>query len=297
MQARIYGDETKFRRALARYVERADELLDQAIGVRRQMEAMGVDDLVFASLFVGSDWGQEVSRWRTSVIRGLGKYLHEQSEGLLPLTSSWPRDEEGRGVPFLTVVEGEPWLVAARAELSSLQDLMGVRRSIASATPATRFTELRASGLVGEKMIADHEQAMVRHRTPRQLTLAIGSAKEITEAVLRAALDRLGVDWRTGEELTDLMKKWRRAVESVAAPHPESRQKLDQAQAALGNVIRFLAEWRNDFGTGHGKSDYPPGLSTRHARLAIDAAEMSVRFIVLTLDDLQRLPPPTKEPL
>lgn len=296
MQLRIYGDETKFRRALAQYVKRADELLDQAVGVHKRMEAMDADSLVVASLFAGSDWGDAVSRWRTSVIRGLDQYLHEQADGVLPLTSSWPRGDDGRRVTHLGLKEGHPWLEAARSELVALQDSVGVRRAIASHARPARFTELRSSGLVEEKVIADYEKAMLNPRTPRQLSNAIGSSKEITEAVLRAALERLDVGWVKGDGLTALMKKWRQSVDELAPPDPSSRHILDQAQSALGNVVRFLAEWRNDFGTGHGRPQYPPDLRVRHARLATDAAEMSVRFIVLTLDDLQRLPPDLNEP-
>jgi hypothetical protein len=66
---------------------------------------------------------------------------------------------------------------------------------------------------------------------------------------------------------------------------------LDRAQAALASLVTFLAEWRNAYGRGHGRKKYPPGLKPRHARIAAGAVEICIRFIVTTMDDLERLPP------
>lgn len=102
----------------------------------------------------------------------------------------------------------------------------------------------------------------------------------------------MGIAWAKDDGLPKLMKRWRQAVEAVASPDPAGGNILDRAQAALANVVVFLAEWRNAYGRGHGRSKYPPGLQRRHARLAADASETAVRFIVTTMDDLAKLPPP-----
>jgi hypothetical protein len=146
--------------------------------------------------------------------------------------------------------------------------------------------------LVGKKVVNDHAIVLRAPRTPKQLSDAIGSAKELTEATLRAALDRLGSGlYRDGDELPLLMKKWRKEIGTHAPPDPKGAGVLDNAQAALANLVTFLAQWRNKYGSGHGRADYPPGLAARHARLAADAAETCIRFIVTTMDDLQLLPP------
>jgi hypothetical protein len=166
------------------------------------------------------------------------------------------------------------------------------QRDVGKEAPApARFEELHASGLVAEKVINDHAKEMRSPHTPRQLYNAIGSAKELTEAALRAALDRLGMPYGKKDDLPVLMKKWRRTVGPLAPPDPQGQDTLDKAQAALANLVTFLGEWRNAYGRGHGQPKYPPGLKARHARLAADAAETCVRFIVTTMDDLQRLPP------
>jgi hypothetical protein len=100
----------------------------------------------------------------------------------------------------------------------------------------------------------------VSPRTPKQLADAIGAAKELTEATLRGALDRLGEPWTRNDDLQTLMKKWRRRVEDLAPPHVAGREALDRVQGALGNLVTFLATWRNTYGSGHGRPRYPPGL-------------------------------------
>lgn len=64
---------------------------------------------------------------------------------------------------------------------------------MAKASPApARFEELAASGLVSVKVVPYYARVMASSRTAKQRKDAIGSAKEPTEATLRAALDQLG---------------------------------------------------------------------------------------------------------
>lgn len=172
-----------------------------------------------------------------------------------------------------------------------LRDILGVSRRLReAASPSPQFAELRASGLVEPAVVDGYVKDMRDPKTAKQLVNSIGAAKEITEATLRAALDRFDETWDSNDDLRSLMKKWRKRVELIAAPDPLTRETLDQAQAALGNLLTFLAAWRNAYGSGHGRPRYPPKLVLRHARLAVDAAETAVRFIVTTMDDEALLP-------
>jgi Abortive infection C-terminus len=131
---------------------------------------------------------------------------------------------------------------------------------------------------------------------PWQLYNAIGSVKELTDATLRAALDRLGTPYGKKDDLPVLMKKWRRTVGPLALPDLQGRTRSVKRRRQWRNLVTFLGEWWNTYGRGHGQPKYPPGLKARHARLAADAAETCVRFIVTTMDDLQRLPPDGNNP-
>ena len=72
-------------------------------------------------------------------------------------------------------------------------------------------------------MIHDHATEMRAPRTRKQLSNAIGSAKELTEATLRAALDQLGEPYAPSDDLRRLMKKWRTAIGKQAPPGPGRR--------------------------------------------------------------------------
>jgi hypothetical protein len=278
-----------------------EDLLEQAEGVRNRIAALGLAPVTEVTYFTSlqptpafdleSEWGNQLRKELNLVRRTLGPYLQDQFETFLPTAAFVPPDT-GKPRHVIVLENGVLNLRNALKELRHLQDALGVRRNVTPATPAPPgFEELHASGLVDEKMIADHEKAMRSPRTPKQLADAIGSAKELTEATLRAALDRLGVSYRSSDDLAGLMKKWRKAVAQEAGVQPGGDEALDKALAALANVVTFLAEWRNAYGRGHGRPKYPPGLKPRHARIAADAAETCVRFIVTTMDDLERLPP------
>jgi len=290
---RIYGSETRCRTAVARYINGAEELLDRAVGVRNRVAAVtATQNRAFSALLIESEWVDELRRWFNTARRGMSRYLQEQLDEVMPVLALGLPPATGKPRHAVGLENGEPWLRKALEELQEMQAVLGVRRGVAKQAPApARFEELHASGLVGEKVIGDHAKEMLSPRTPKQVYDAIGSAKELTEATLRAALERLGEPYERGDDLPRLMKKWRKAVGELAPPDPAGRETLDKAQAALANLVTFLAEWRNAYGRGHGRPQYPPGLTTRHARLAADAAETCVRFIVTTMDDLELLPP------
>lgn len=298
----VYGDESKCKSAVARYIRSAGDLIDEAKGVRKRLKDAG---LLGEFELLGSGWEERVMSWAGSARRGLRRFLQDQTEDVLPELHSGPPKPapvvappgerpsltRKREVNVLDVAV--PWLESARDELEVLRATLGVRRDVSVAAPRpTLFVELGASGLVAKDVISDYEKEMRDPSTPKQLTQAIGAAKELTEATLRAALDRLlGESSKDRDDLPKLLKTWRQAIETKAPPDVDGKEALDKVQAALGSVVTFLAEWRNPYGGGHGRPHYPKGLSQRHARLAIDAAETCVRFIATTMDDLQLLPP------
>lgn len=304
----IYGDETKARATLARQISRGEELLKQAVGVQRriaQAQARAkarkpasrrpkseprttVSSLLIfrptpVDEVIASAWIGDVRIWSERTARVMGDYLQEQFSDVLPtLAARLPY-----GITKLD--DGKVWLRKAVDELKQVQAGLGVKRAIAPIPAApTQFSELLGSGLVDVKVINDHARSMTNSlRTAKQRSDAIGAAKELTEATLRGALGQLGKPPRSRDNLPTLMKAWRAAI-GQAAPTPSG---ADVLARALNTQIAFLAEWRNRYGRGHGRTKYPAGVRARHARLAIDTAETCIRFIVTTMDDLQLLPP------
>jgi Abortive infection C-terminus len=295
MRPRIYGPEAKCRAALRRYIERGEELLARAEGVRKRVETLRNERRVLGrtdAYLVEREWATAFRRWMASAARGMTDFLQEQMPETLGVLARGLPPDDGKPRHSIVLDNGEPWLEAALDELKELQAALGVRRGVEpTAPPSERFEELHDSGLLDDRVIADRAREMRSPRTPKELYNAIGAAKELTEATLRAALDLLGESVAKNDDLPVLMKKWRLATAKLAAPDPEGKEMLDGALAALANLVRFVAEWRNAYGRGHGRPQYPPGLKPRHARLAADAAETCVRFIVTTMDDLELLPP------
>ena len=144
---------------------------------------------------------KDVRRWIDVARRGMGPYLQEQFESVMPVLFYGLPPDTGKPRHSIGLENSEPWLRKALEELRELQAALGVSRGVAKAAPTpARFEELHASGLVDEKVIADHEKEMRSPRTPKQLHDAIGSAKELTEATLRAALDRLAEPYEHGDD-------------------------------------------------------------------------------------------------
>lgn len=289
---RVYGDVSTYKATLRRQIARGRDLVDRLEGVKRDIELRSPTSLM--AWLHEDEWTGEVERWRTNVGRSVHRHLADGAEGVLPtLTTAWPppsgKPRHARRISWV-----EPWLRESIAELEALLDRLGVSKNVASLSPPqAQFAELIASGLVDRQVVDGCVKDMRNPRTPKQLANAIGAAKELTEATLRAALDRLGEPWVPQDEMPRLMKKWRIRTGSDASPDASTHETLGSALAALANVVTFVAAWRNAYGRGHGRPSYPSGLRARHARLAVDAAEIAIRFIVMTMDDMAMLPAAT----
>ena len=197
---RIYGSESRCKTALVRYLRSADELLDQRVGVRNRIEGLVGPLAEFRVIGVESEWEEDVRRWFTAARRGMQKYLQRTVRGGATRVGCWAASGYWQAPPRITLEAAVP-------------------------RPAN-FDELEASGLISEKTIRDYAKEMASPRTPRQLHHAIGAAKELTEATLRAALERLGSDYASRDDLPLLMKKWRAAVAELAPPDLKERQLL-----------------------------------------------------------------------
>jgi hypothetical protein len=155
---RIYGDETKCRAAVARYIGRGEELLAQAAGVRKRMDQANATQGRMVAFVIEDEWARGVRRWFSAAARGLGPYLQEQTEVLPVIALGLPPDT-GKPRHQIGLENGEPWLRKALDELRALQDVLGVRRDVGKEAPApARFEELHASGLVAEKVINDQRR-------------------------------------------------------------------------------------------------------------------------------------------
>lgn len=108
--------------------------------------------------------------------------------------------------------------------------------------------------------------------------LAIGSAKELMESAAKTILDRRGVTYSRDATLGQLAKATFGALKHIPegllneADTREAEQYAKVMLSNLGNVIVSVGDFRNSFGTGHGKASARKRLAVRHAKLVVAAA-------------------------
>ena len=122
-------------------------------------------------------------------------------------------------------------------------------------------------------------------------TNAIGLAKELIESCCKMILDELGIKWSKNDDVPQLTNKAMGALNLLPANIHETDQGADAIKAVLGNsraIPTKLAEIRNPFGSGHGKSASFQGLEERHAKLAVGSSITFVDFIWSTFENQQK---------
>lgn len=115
--------------------------------------------------------------------------------------------------------------------------------------------------------------------------LAIGTAKEFVETCCRTILEDRGVDIPQNPAIPQLTKLTSKELRLTPQDIPEQAKAADKIRRILSNlatITQGIAELRNYYGTGHGRSARRRGLNTRHARLAVGAATTLGVFLVET---------------
>ena len=111
--------------------------------------------------------------------------------------------------------------------------------------------------------------------------LAIGTAKELVETCCKTILDARRVAFSKGADLPELVRLTSKELELTPDDIPEKAKAADTIKRLLSNlatITQGVAELRNHYGTGHGKSAGAKGLRSRHAKLAVGAASTLAVF-------------------
>ncbi len=115
--------------------------------------------------------------------------------------------------------------------------------------------------------------------------LAIGTAKELVETVCKTILEERGVVVGGSLDLPKLVKQTAKELKLTPSDIPDEAKASDSIKRLLSNLATItngVAELRNSYGTGHGKSAKSKGLGARHAKLAVGAASTLAIFLVET---------------
>ena len=112
--------------------------------------------------------------------------------------------------------------------------------------------------------------------------LAIGTAKELIETCCKTILEERGEPFAKDPDMPELTKAAFKQLKMTRDDVPdaiEGAESIKRVLSNLGSISNELVRLRNLYGTGHGKLADAPGLSPRHAKLAVGSAATLVRFL------------------
>lgn len=118
-------------------------------------------------------------------------------------------------------------------------------------------------------------------------TNAIGMAKELIESCCKTILEEMQISYTKDDDVPQLADKTIKALNLLPSNVQPTDRGADAIKAVLGNLRAIptkLAEIRNPFGSGHGKSASFQGLEVRHAKLAVGSSITFVDFIWSTYE-------------
>ena len=177
-------------------------------------------------------------------------------------------------------------LVRECRERSQLEDLPLVEECEATASRLLAG-EPNLSGLaeIAARFDADYLRQQIsrmEEAVESDPALAIGTAKELIETCCKTMLEERGESFAKDPDMPELTKAVFRQLKMTRDDVPdaiEGSEAIKRVLSNLGSISNELARLRNLYGTGHGKLADAPGLSPRHAKLAVGSAATLVRFL------------------
>jgi hypothetical protein len=175
---------------------------------------------------------------------------------------------EGSANAVVGITNLEPWLEenepALYAELFTGEPV-----------PLDDMAEASSVLAVGELEAHVRRIRATIHDDPAQ---AIGSAKELLETVLRTILGEFGE--HPAGDMQELLKRVQRKLklDPASAGGRPGAETIRRTLSSLGQVVVGVAEVRNLYGTGHGRSRAAE-LERAHAKLTVNAAVTLATFL------------------
>lgn len=168
-----------------------------------------------------------------------------------------------------TRLSGKPVYVGRYVGIGATPGLSAARETLAGTDP----------GYVAQQ-ITRMDAAVINDPS-----LAIGTAKELVETCCKTILTDRGIVFSKNADLPELVKLTSKELELTPDDIPEKAKAADTIKRLLSNlatITQGVAELRNHYGTGHGKTANAKGLQSRHAKLAVGAASTLAVFLAET---------------
>jgi len=113
-------------------------------------------------------------------------------------------------------------------------------------------------------------------------TIAIGKSKELVESICKTICEKLNHEIEHIDNFPKLVKETMKLLRVMPDDINDELQMSTTIKgicSSLASISNLLAELRNLYGDGHGKSSDYKGLEERHARLALGAASTLSYFL------------------
>ncbi len=162
---------------------------------------------------------------------------------------------------------------------------------LVSITQTTQLRDIRDAVASLEAPELTRQLERLREAVDDDPGLAIGTAKEMLETTCKTILDDLGVAIQPNWDIPELLRETRKQLKLLPDDIPDAArgaETIKRLLSSLGQIGHGLAELRNLYGSGHGRSGRVKGLSSRHARLAVGAVTTLVQFLFETHRDRKR---------
>ena len=117
---------------------------------------------------------------------------------------------------------------------------------------------------------------------------AIGKSKELFESCCKTILDKLDIEVNKNWTVQNLTKETCKVLKLTPEdidPEAKAAKSIKQILGHFSAISAGMAELRNSYGSGHGKKASYKGLTSRHARLAINSSITAVRFLWDTFNE------------
>jgi hypothetical protein len=113
-------------------------------------------------------------------------------------------------------------------------------------------------------------------------TEAIGKSKELIESCCKTILENNQVPIKNNSSVSELVKKTMEYLDVLTDNVTDTMGESKTIKSIIGNlhgIAGNIAELRNAYGSGHGKSASFRGLTARHAKLAVGTSITLVQYL------------------
>jgi hypothetical protein len=206
-------------------------------------------------------------------------FLRFLAETVHPIVRPDTEDASAMVAEFNSLLGIDGWEIGAVREISA-KPVFGYRRisdaSVAHLTEVRRLADRLSGHYIAQQV------RRLQESSDKDTELAIGTAKEFLETVCKTIHVARTGSVPKNDDLPNLVRSTIKILPVVPLgieDQAQSEKTITVLLNNLGSIGQQLAEMRNQFGTGHGRSSGHIGLQKRHARLAIGAVATLAGFL------------------